>query len=318
MHLRWFLGLIIGAGLAGCSMLPKAGPTVRDIENQQAENQQTQFALIDVDDRLVTTLATLPSDGFKRRFDKYGLPPRPIIGIGDTVAVTIWEAAAGGLFTSSAIDHVSTGSHSATLPDQVVDSDGAITVPFAGSIPVAGLLPVQVQHAIERRLADKAIEPQVIVRVVRSVTNTATVAGEVGSAGRVPLSLKGDRLLDVIAAAGGAKPPIYEIVVRLSRDGVTATIPMQVLVSDPQENIYAQPGDLMTLVREPRSFSVFGAAGTNAQVNFGKETMTLAEALAKAGGLQDARSDPAGVFLFRFEPVFGRRWDQVTENNGWP
>jgi polysaccharide export outer membrane protein len=30
--------------------------------------------------------------------------------------------------------------------------------------------------------------------------------------------------------------------------------------------------------------------------------MTLVEALAKAGGLQDQRSDPAGVFLFRFEP----------------
>jgi len=28
----------------------------------------------------------------------------------------------------------------------------------------------------------------------------------------------------------------------------------------------------------------------------------LAEALAKAGGLQDQRADPAGVFLFRFEP----------------
>jgi polysaccharide export outer membrane protein len=30
--------------------------------------------------------------------------------------------------------------------------------------------------------------------------------------------------------------------------------------------------------------------------------MTLVEALAKAGGLQDQRSDPAGVFLFRYEP----------------
>jgi polysaccharide export outer membrane protein len=30
--------------------------------------------------------------------------------------------------------------------------------------------------------------------------------------------------------------------------------------------------------------------------------MTLVEALAKAGGLQDQRADPAGVFLFRFEP----------------
>ena len=30
--------------------------------------------------------------------------------------------------------------------------------------------------------------------------------------------------------------------------------------------------------------------------------MTLVEALAKAGGLSDSRADPAGVFLFRYEP----------------
>jgi polysaccharide biosynthesis/export protein len=47
---------------------------------------------------------------------------------------------------------------------------------------------------------------------------------------------------------------------------------------------------------------VFGATGQNMQVTFGAEKITLAEALAKAGGLQDLRADPAGVFLFRFEP----------------
>jgi polysaccharide export outer membrane protein len=90
--------------------------------------------------------------------------------------------------------------------------------------------------------------------------------------------------------------------VRLSRDGITATIPMEALVSDPTENIYAYPGDVLTLVRLPQSFTAFGATGSNTQVNFTAERMTLVEALAKAGGLQDQRSDPAGVFLFRFEP----------------
>jgi len=119
---------------------------------------------------------------------------------------------------------------------------------------------------------------------------------------RVPLSINGDRLLDLIALAGGAKSPVYETFVRLSRNGVTATIPMEQLVSEPPENIYAWPGDVLTLVRIPQTFSVFGATGQNMQVTFGAEKITLAEALAKAGGLQDLRADPAGVFLFRFEP----------------
>jgi len=189
-----------------------------------------------------------------------------------------------------------------TIPEQVVARDGAISVPFADRIPVAGKSPLEVQHTIEQRLADKAIEPQVIVVITKSVTNAATVSGEVVNGARVALSLNGDRLLDLIALAGGAKSPVYETFVRLTRDGVTVTIPMEVLVSDPSENIYAWPGDVLTLVRIPQTFSVFGATGQNTQVSFNAEKVTLAEALAKAGGLQDLRADPAGVFLFRFEP----------------
>jgi polysaccharide export outer membrane protein len=216
--------------------------------------------------------------------------------------VSIWEAAGGGLFSSSPTDHVSAGSRSVTIPEQMVGRDGAITVPFAGQIHVAGRLPLEVQRAIEKRLAEKAIEPQAIVTITRSVSNTATVTGEVVNGARVPLSLKGDRLLDLVAAAGGARAPVYETFVRLSRDGLTATIPMETLVADPAENIYAQAGDVLTLVRLPQSFTAFGATGSNSQVPFSSEKMTLVEALAKVGGLQDMRSDPAGVFLFRYEP----------------
>jgi len=58
-------------------------------------------------------------------------------------------------------------------------------VPFGGRIHVAGRRPLEVQHEIERRLADKAIEPQVIATVTRSLTNTATVTGEVIAGARV-------------------------------------------------------------------------------------------------------------------------------------
>ena len=37
---------------------------------------------------------------------------------------------------------------------------------------------------------------------------------------------------------------------------------MDRLVSDPAENIYAWPGDVLTLIQVPQTFSVFGATGT--------------------------------------------------------
>lgn len=295
----WLLAVV---ALAGCSALPTAGPTLRDVKDQEIEGNQVRFDLVDIDDNVVAALLGAPPESFHARFQKYSRPPQPRIGVGDSVVVSIWEAAGGGLFGTSPTDHVSAGSRNVTIPEQMVGQDGAISVPFADRVPAAGRLPVEVQKTIEKRLAEKAIEPQVIVTVTRSITNSATVTGEVIAGARVPLSLKGDRLLDLIAAAGGARAPVYETFVRLSRDGITATIPMEALVADPAENIYAYPGDVLTLVRIPQSFTAFGATGSNTQVNFTAERMTLVEALAKAGGLQDMRSDPAGVFLFRFEP----------------
>jgi polysaccharide export outer membrane protein len=296
------VGVLASVIVAGCSALPTAGPTASDVKGQEVKDNLTRFDLVDIDDNVVATLLALPAESFHVRFKKYGRPPQPKIGIGDSLVITIWEAAGGGLFGASPTDHVSAGSRSVTIPEQIVARDGGISVPFADRVPAAGRLPVEVQKTIEQRLAEKAIEPQVIVTVTKSLSNSVTVAGEVVSGARVPLSLKGDHLLDLIAAAGGARAPVYETFVRLSRDGITATIPMEALVSDPAENIYTYPGDVLTLVRLPQSFTVFGATGANTQVNFTAERMTLVEALAKAGGLQDQRSDPAGVFLFRFEP----------------
>jgi polysaccharide biosynthesis/export protein len=300
---RAFLfAFLTAVGLAGCSTLPTAGPTAGQVVDQAVKDEQPRFDVVDVDNKVVATLLARRAESFRIRFQRYGKPSAPKIGIGDTVTVTIWEAAGGGLFGTSSTTGVSPGSRSVTIPEQMVARDGAISVPFADRIPVAGKSLLEVQQIIERRLAEKAIEPQVIVVVTKSVTNTATVSGEVVTGSRVPLSVNGDRLLDLIALAGGAKAPVYETFVRLSRQGVTVTIPMETLVSDPAENIYAWPGDVLTLVRIPQTFSVFGATGQNLQLSFNAERMTLAEALAKAGGLQDLRADPTGVFLFRFEP----------------
>ena len=128
------------------------------------------------------------------------------------------------------------------------------------------------------------------------------MTGEAVSGARVPLSPGGDRLLQVIAAAGGASAPVHEVFVRLSRGGVTATVPMTKLVSDPAEDIFARPGDVLTLVRIPQTFTVFGATGRNDEVAFDAENISLSEALGKSKGLRDDLADPTGAFLFRYEP----------------
>src|SRR5439155_6425688 len=119
-----------------------------------------------------------------------------------------------------------------------VTSDGSISIPYAGRVSAANRTPKEVQHAIEERLGPKALDPQALVVVKRSAANSVSVAGEVIGGARVPLSPGGDRLLEVIAAAGGAKAPVHDTFVRLSRDGVTATVPLATLVADPGQDIF--------------------------------------------------------------------------------
>jgi polysaccharide export outer membrane protein len=288
---------------AGCSSISGSGPSAGDVAEEAGNGAAPRYELVDIDPYVVETLRHRGPASFLAHFGDYRPSVEPRIGIGDTVAVTIWEAGAGGLFSAPLVaDRFSTGSKSATIPDQVVGRDGAITVPYAGRIPVAGRTTRDVQTIVEHALQGKAIQPQVLVNVVHSVSNTVTVTGEVAKGDRVPLSVKGDRVLDVIAAAGGIRAPVNETYVQLSRGDVTERVAMTRVTSDPKENIYMRANDALTLIRDPQTFIAYGATGRNAEIPFDAEGINLSQALAKAGGLLDAQSDPEGVFVFRYEP----------------
>src|SRR5262249_25872991 len=130
-----------------------------------------------------------------------------------------------------------------------------------------------------------------------------TVGGEVNSPRLVALSLRGERLLDVIAASGGAKYPAYETFVHVVRDGRVGTVLLQTVITNPSENITVGPNDQIFLTRSPRTFTVLGAAQKVSQYPFDTEKVTLNEAVARAGGPVDTIGDPSGVYLFRYEPI---------------
>jgi polysaccharide biosynthesis/export protein len=292
---------VAATALIGCAAVPTAGPTVSEVSDQAAQ-QPRNFDLVEIDSRVVLALEELAKAGPPNRIQSLGKPPRLTIGIGDTVAVSIWQANNGQVLAAPAAPGGGGGGGNVLIPEQIVDADGAISVPYAGRVPAAGRTSLQVQQTIEQRLAEQAVQPQVLVTVTKAVSNSATIIGEEGTAARIPLSAAGDRLLDVIAAAGGSKLPLYHASIRLTRDGQMTTVPLTALVSDPQQDVFVWPGDVIALVQSPEKFTVFGATTNNSQVTFDAEGLDLAQAIAKAGGLQDTRADPEGVYLLRFEP----------------
>jgi polysaccharide export outer membrane protein len=298
-------GVVLLVMASGCSLLPASGPLSGDISQQETQDENSgKFVLIDVDPRVTAITAGQPRESFRRVFTDRSPAPDLHIGIGDSVIVTIYEAAAGGLFSASVADKSATaGSRTAVIPEQVVARDGTIQVPYAGRVRVAGLRPAQVEQAIVAALKGKAIEPQAVVTISHNVSNTVTVSGEVTGGALVPLNPKGQRILDVIAMAGGLRSAAADTFIRLTRQGRTVSLSYNTILSNPQENIYVRPDDVITVVREPQTFTAFGSTGRNATVPFETADLTLDEAIAKAGGLLDNRADPAGIFLLRFEPV---------------
>jgi polysaccharide export outer membrane protein len=76
-----------------------------------------------------------------------------------------------------------------------------------------------------------------------------------------------------------------------------------------------QRGDVVTAMFQPLSFTALGATGKNEEINFEAQGISLAQALARTGGLRDERADAQGVFIFRFEPANALSWPKQPVMN---
>jgi polysaccharide export outer membrane protein len=226
------------------------------------------------------------------------------IGAGDFLVVSIWEAAPATLFGSLQMDPhgLPTPSLATTLPEQPVDGEGCITVPFAGRITAAGKTLPDIAAEIKQRLAKKANQPEVLVLLTRNLSSNATVVGEVTSSMRIPLTAAHERLLDALAFAAGVKQPVNKMTIQITRGANVYALPLETIIQDPRQNIPLQPGDVITALYQPLSFTALGATGKNDEITFETQGISLAQALARSGGLIDTRSNPSGVFVFRLEP----------------
>jgi polysaccharide export outer membrane protein len=277
-----------------------------------AKNDQkvTGIQVVDVTDPVARRLKA------KRSYQLFSdmLPPLQDatfrIGAGDVLEVALWEAPPATLFGSSVSDlrYGAATTRQYSFPEQMVSSEGTITIPFVGPLKAAGRTLQQIEADIEKGLQGKANQPQVLVRLLRNVTSNVTLVGEVGASTRMPLTPKGERLLDALASAGGVRQPVNKITLQLTRGEKVFAMPLDTIIRDPRQNILLQPGDVVTALFQPLSFTTLGATGKNEEVNFETNGISLAQALARSGGLQDARADAQGVFIFRFEEVDALEW----------
>lgn len=291
--------LACAVAVSGCTALPSSGPDV-SAAGYAAVNPPagTPHAVVNVTPAVVRVVEKSQPESGLGQFRGPG-PASIRIGVGDVVGVTIFEASAGGLFIP--LESTNSSGNFVNLPDQKVDSAGNISVPYAGSVKAAGQEPAAVQRTIEQRLASRAIEPQAVVSVKSQTSSEISVLGDVNSPSKFQVNSHGERILDVIAKAGGPKQPGYETYVTLQRGKKKATIYFQKLVREPSNNIFVLPNDTVYVYREPHAFTAFGASNENGRFDFADETISLSDALGKAGGLHDNRANPGAVLVYRLE-----------------
>ncbi|NML34336.1 polysaccharide biosynthesis/export family protein [Paraburkholderia antibiotica] len=309
----WAVCLPVVLTLSGCgtfpAWLPGSGASREQIQEVSSAPGIEGIQLVDVNDAVTRKLAAAKQlDQFSSTFASK-VANTYVIGPGDVIEVTIWETPPAMLFGSSAPVSLpsqapggSAGSAtSVTLPTQMVAADGTVSIPFAGRIRVAGRTVEQVESDVVSHLKGKANQPQVVVGVTKNNASNVTIVGEVTTSAMMPLTPKGEHLLDAIAFAGGLKQPISRTAIQLSRGDTTATMALDSVIRDPKQNVVLKPGDVVTALFQPHTFSVLGATGKNDEIPFEAQGISLAQALARSGGLNDSRADARGVFVFRFE-----------------
>ena len=292
--------------LSGCSQFGRSGPYTGTVV--RAGGTPAPAAPITVVDLTSATAAHLFQASQAQTFvEALGdiAPVGTVIGKGDTIDIAVWEAPPAALFaTISPPGNPGSGiqtARSTGLPEQMVDETGRIFVPFVGEVEAAGRSPIDLERAITQGLHGKANHPQVIVRITHNALKNVSVLGDVAASGRFGVTPHGERVLDALATAGGVKQPVTKIVVQITRGSKVATMPLDAVIRDPAQNVRLAPDDVVTALYQPWTFTVLGATGTNAEIPFEATGMTLAQALGRAGGLNDARADMHGVFLFRLE-----------------
>jgi polysaccharide export outer membrane protein len=290
--------------LSACSSLPTAGPSNSEILDKAiSEHKTAGIHLVNLTPPIVQALRERPAPSLSIIDSLRTNRPVDLLGPGDVLSVSVYEAGSGLFNTQRAASTAETASTTTaeTLPRLQVDRNGMITVPFAGLVRVAGHTTTQVESIIQDRLADKAADPQVVVSVLTNASNIVYISGDVKLPGRYPLSLAHENLLDVIALAGGPTHSPQDTVVKVNRHGQEASTSLTRIQTITAENIPVEPQDRIQVDYLPRTFIAYGATGRVAQLQFDSATVSLAEAVARVGGLDDNRANPEAVYLFRFE-----------------
>ncbi|MGC3873540.1 polysaccharide export protein [Halomonas sp. GXIMD04776] len=217
----------------------------------------------------------------------------------------------GDVLTIIVYDHpeltIPAGSErSAAESGTVVQPDGTIYYPYIGRVKVEDKTVDQIRGIIASRLSNFITDPQVEVSIAAFLSKKVYVTGAVGAPGVVPVTNVPMTVLDVISQTGGANELANLHGVTLNRNGEEQALSLYAMLKegDLSQNRMVQPGDILHVpTLENQNVAVLGQVRKPGNIPVGNERLSLTDALSSAGGVDEFRAEPSGIFVLRGTPA---------------
>lgn len=343
------VGLLFSISLfAGCSLSPGLAvnvPNVKDVADKVPMTATLITPALVASLRAQRERASTPTATGDLESE------RPyLIGAGDRLHIAVWghpDLATGvsgniplpqfGATISSgpagagnmAAAGVSASPLNGNAPDRAVDEDGTLFMPLAGKVRAAGKSVAELRDELQVALKPYIHEPQVEVQVTGYFSQKVFVAGQVRNPGAVPITSIPLKVTDGLAQTGGALQDSNLTVVKLTRRGQTRTLDLDRLYYEGRQgdNVQLQDGDVLTVPdRTAEKIYVLGEVTAPKSYPLHRGGVTLAEALADAGGPNSVAASTAQIYVLRLDenaqPVVyqldGRRPESLVLSQEFP
>ncbi|MEQ6341799.1 MAG: polysaccharide export protein [Gammaproteobacteria bacterium] len=216
------------------------------------------------------------------------------IGPGDILSITVWDhpeltIPAGSFRTPEASGNL-------------VAENGTIFYPYAGVFQVAGKTAREVSVILVQLLAKTIEKPQVDVRIISYRSKRVYVVGEINKPGQQSIDDIPMTILEAVNRAGGFTKDADHSQMLLTRAGITWRVDLQALYEQGvvSQNVLLAPNDIVNVPdRQFNKVFVLGEVQKPGSYFMNKKRISLAEALAEAGYINQFSANPHWIFVMR-------------------
>lgn len=307
--IRLLFGACAFAMVSACSLAPGqrmvTPATLQDTGGKFSTEPQQQIDVPITDINLellrrMNSAAEAQSEASAESLGLFGKPSAYKIGPGDVLQITVWDhpelAAAAGQVTQ-------VNRPADAVPGFLVDEEGNVQFPYAGTLHVAGKDSAAVQRELHAKLSEVFLKPEVTVRIASFRAAQVYIDGEVHTPGAQQINDIPMSLTEAINRAGGVTSNADTGRVSLTRGGVTYPINVADLIAHGRNpsNIYLKNGDMLHIPsRDDNGIFLMGEVNHPATIMPMKDgRLTLSQAVSLAGSLNLNTADAAQLFVIR-------------------